>query len=78
MEAIPPGAVVVDTETGKTVGERNGVLFPLEEGALSGIRNREIFRQHPLDYLEAIESCILEALKPLGPREREPGAGDWN
>lgn len=62
-------AVVVDTETGKTVGSGTAFYSRWKKG-LYQHPEQGIFRQHPLDYLEAIESCILEALKPLGPRER--------
>lgn len=62
-------AVVVDAATGETAG--SGVAFYSRwKRGLYQHPEQGIFRQHPLDYLEAIETCITEALKCLSPQER--------
>ncbi len=60
-------AVIVNTANGDLVGE-NVVNYPrwADEKYCNPEENR--FRQHPLDYLEAMESAIVGALKAL-PRE---------
>ena len=67
-------AIVVDAVTGETVG--SGVAFYSRwKQGLYQHPEQGIFRQHPLDYLEAIETCITEALKSLSPEDREQVIG---
>lgn len=62
-------AVVTDTRTGRIVG--NGVAFyPRWRRGLYQHPEQSIFRQHPLDYLEALESCVREAAEHLTEEQR--------
>lgn len=63
-------AVVVDTVTGETVGSA-AAFYPRWKKGLYQHPELGIFRQHPLDYLETIETCITAALKCLKPEERK-------
>lgn len=59
-------AIIMDTETGETVGQGMCEYARWMEGKYSDSR-KSIFRQHPLDYLEAFESCVKRALLEAGP-----------
>lgn len=67
-------AVVVDTVTGETVGSA-AAFYPRWKKGLYQHPELGIFRQHPLDYLETIETCITAALKCLKPEERKKVIG---
>lgn len=57
-------AVVVDAISGKVTG--NGVAFyPRWKKGLYQHPEQNIFRQHPLDYLESIEKCVKDAVACL-------------
>ena len=58
-------AIIMDTETGETVGQGMCEYVRWMEGKYSDSR-RSIFRQHPLDYLEAFENCVKRALQEAG------------
>lgn len=62
-------AVVVDTLTGETVGSAMA-FYPRWKKGLYQHPELGIFRQHPLDYLEALETCITQALQSLTAEER--------
>lgn len=57
-------AVVVDVDDGETIG--NGVAYyPRWRKGLYQHPEQAIFRQHPSDYLEALEKCIRDAVSCL-------------
>lgn len=57
-------AVVVDAISGKVTG--NGTAFyPRWKKGLYQHPEQNIFRQHPLDYLESIERCVKDAVACL-------------
>ncbi len=63
-------AVVVGTASGSVIG--NGVAFyPRWKKGYYQHPEQNIFRQHPLDYMEAIEKCVREALASLEPAQVE-------
>ena len=55
-------ALVVDTQTGEEMGT-HVFEYPRWKEGLYCDPARNQFRQHPLDYLEGLETCIVEALK---------------
>lgn len=67
-------AVVVDTENGNEIG-RATTFYPRWKKGLYQHPERNVFRQHPLDYLESMELCILKALECLSLTEREAVVG---
>lgn len=67
-------AVVVDTENGAEKGSA-AAFYPRWKKGLYQHPEQSIFRQHPLDYLEAIEDCILRALECLTQEERDAVIG---
>ena len=59
-------AVVVDPSNGKELGQ--GVKqYPRWEKGEFCDPDKTQFRQHPKDYIESIEECVLQALKEAGP-----------
>jgi len=58
-------AIIVDVLTGDQVGEAEAIYNRWSDGKYSDDRNR-MFRQHPLDYIEAISQCIRTAIKMGG------------
>ena len=67
-------ALVVDTRTGEEMGT-HVFEYPRWKEGLYCDPARNQFRQHPLDYLEGLETCIVEALKkcPAGVPEKVVG-----
>ncbi len=57
-------AVVADTSSGETAGSGTA-FYPRWKKGLYQHPEQQIFRQHPLDYLEALECCVKEALTNL-------------
>lgn len=55
-------ALVVNTRTGEEMGT-HVFEYPRWKAGLYCDPSRNQFRQHPLDYLEGLETCIREALK---------------
>lgn len=67
-------AIVADTESGATAGSTTA-FYPRWKKGLYQHPEQGIFRQHPLDYLEALEACIRGALQPLNEEERKAVVG---
>lgn len=69
-------AVVVDTASGEIAGSGTA-FYPRWKKGLYQHPEQNIFRQHPLDYLEALESCVKESLANLdeGQIQRIVGIG---
>ncbi|MDO5135628.1 MAG: ribulokinase [Eubacteriales bacterium] len=67
-------AVVVDAATGETVGSGEAFYTRWKKG-LYQHPELGVFRQHPLDYLEAIESCVTKALQCLDQEEKSHVVG---
>lgn len=67
-------ALVVDTQTGEEMGTHVFHYPRWKEGLYCNPAKNQ-FRQHPLDYLEGLETCIVEALKkcPAGVAEKVVG-----
>ncbi len=67
-------AVVVDTSTGEEMASHVFFYPRWKEGKYCDA-SRNQFRQHPLDYLEGLETTIVEALKacPRGTAEKVAG-----
>ena len=62
-------AIVTDTEDGHVLG--SGVSFyPRWKKGLYQHPEQSIFRQHPLDYLESLESCVKEAVSMVSEEVR--------
>ncbi len=59
-------AVVVDAADGRVIGEDQCQYPRWMEGKYCD-RARNRYRQHPLDYMEALEACVRGALKAAGP-----------
>lgn len=57
-------AVVADTASGATAGSGTA-FYPRWKKGLYQHPEQNIFRQHPLDYVEALESCVKEAVAGL-------------
>ncbi len=67
-------AAVVSTIDGRIAG--NGVAYyPRWKEGLYQHPERNIFRQHPLDYLESFEACVKEALSELPQEARKNVVG---
>lgn len=63
-------ALVIDAYTGHTVGE--GICYyPRWRKGLYQDMSCSMFRQHPLDYMESLTSCVKEALDCAGQQVRE-------
>jgi L-ribulokinase len=58
-------AIVVDTRTGETVGADQCDYPRWQKGKYCEPEKNQ-FRQHPLDYLEALEACVSKAVKNAG------------
>ncbi|MCP4312634.1 MAG: ribulokinase [Bacteroidetes bacterium] len=67
-------ALVVDTQTGEEMGT-HVFDYPRWKAALYCDPARNQFRQHPLDYLEGLETCITEALKMCPPEVADKVVG---
>lgn len=59
-------AVVVDAETGERLGTGE-CEYPRWAKGMYCDPAKNVFRQHPRDYLEALESCVKSALAEAGP-----------
>lgn len=59
-------AVVVDAITGAFAGEA-AAEYPRWKKGLYCCAERREFRQHPLDYIEALKACVHAALAEAGP-----------
>lgn len=57
-------AIVVDSATGAIVS-RGVAYYPRWKSGLYQHPSQAIFRQHPQDYLDALEECVRTALSPL-------------
>ncbi len=67
-------AVVADLEDGST--RASGVAFyPRWKKGLYQHPDRAVYRQHPRDYLEALEEALKTAVQKLTPKEREQVGG---
>lgn len=62
--------LVVDAATGKTAGEAASA-YPRWQQGLYQDAARRMFRQHPLDYIEAFETAVKAALNSAGDRVRK-------
>ena len=62
-------ALVVNAETGKEEAEAAAPYLRWAEGRYCNPANNR-FRQHPLDYIEGLESAVCGALKKLAPEKR--------
>lgn len=59
-------AVVVDPRSGKELGQ--GVKkYPRWERGEFCDADKSMFRQHPEDYIESLEECVLQAMNTAGP-----------
>ena len=58
--------LVVDASDGRTIASASRD-YPRWKAGLYCDASRNIYRQHPLDYLESMEACVLEALGEAGP-----------
>lgn len=58
-------AIIVDTKDGKQLSE-SVYYYPRWAKGLYSIPERNQFRQHPLDYLEGLESTIKESIDKAG------------
>ena len=58
-------AVVVDTRSGSIIGSGEAEYPRWTQGEYCD-PNRAQFRQHPQDYLEALELCVRRALEEAG------------
>ena len=58
-------AIVVESSNGQLVGEEVSSYTRWEEGKYCDLDKNQ-FRQHPLDYLEGLESCVKGALAKAG------------
>lgn len=67
-------AAIVSLEDGSTrsIGE---AFYPRWKKGLYQHPDQAVYRQHPLDYLEAMEEALKEALKDLSAQERAEVAG---
>lgn len=63
-------AVIMNARTGETIGQGDCEYLRWMEGKYSD-SSKSIFRQHPLDYIEAFECCVKKALKEAGPKAVE-------
>ena len=63
-------ALIVDVETGAESGEGAGKYRRGEQGVLLDDKNDLVARQHPLDWHEAMENAVGEALRKA---RKEPG-----
>lgn len=63
-------ALVVDTETGATVGTAVQYYERWKKG-LYCEPDKSQFRQHPLDYVEGLERAVVEALQGVGEEVRQ-------
>lgn len=58
-------AIVVDSRDGEVVGEDQCAYLRWMDGKYCEAEQNQ-FRQHPLDYIEGLESCISGAIKKAG------------
>lgn len=63
-------ATVVSTVSGREAGSGTA-FYPRWKKGLYQHPGQCIFRQHPLDYLEAFESCVKEAVSGLSKEQRD-------
>lgn len=63
-------SLVVNTRTGESVSTAT-VFYPRWKAGLYQHSEYAIFRQHPLDYLESIEQCIVESVQKLSKEQKE-------
>lgn len=61
-------ALLVDSSTGKEMADAVH-LYPRWNAGLFCDAHKSQFRQHPLDYLEAMEHCIINLLKGLSEQQ---------
>ncbi len=64
-------AVVIDIKNGHTLGTAISEYKRWSKLEYCN-PNKDMFRQHPLDYIEAMESCVKKAIKATG-----KGVGDY-
>ena len=67
-------AIVVNTVTGKEAGSA-AACYPRWKKGLYQHPEKDIFRQHPKDYLEALEECVTGALAALSAEQRAAVVG---
>lgn len=63
-------AVILDTASGKKAAQGVSAYSRWQQG-LYQHPEQNIFRQHPLDYLESIEACVAEALSQISTEEKK-------
>ena len=63
-------AVVIDAQSGKELGNEVAWYARWASGKYCDPA-KNMFRQHPRDYVEGMEACVKGALKKLGPRAGE-------
>ena len=67
-------AVVVSTESGEIIS--TGISsYPRWEKGLYQHAEDAIYRQHPLDYIESLQSCVTEAVSKLSEEKRNSVIG---
>lgn len=70
-------AVVIDIKDGSTVGS-DFCEYRRWMQKLYCDASKNMFRQHPLDYLESFEACVKGALKDAGENAREICSRNWS
>ncbi|MDR2370866.1 MAG: ribulokinase [Treponema sp.] len=67
-------AVILDAASGEETASAHAEYTRWAKGLYCS-KTESRFRQHPLDYIEALESCVREAVKKAGAAEKIRGIG---
>ena len=62
-------AIIVDTKNGNVISSAVSYFKRWKEGKYCNPK-KNIFRQHPLDYIESLEACLKECLKNISEEKR--------
>ena len=62
-------AIIVDTKNGDLISSAVSYFKRWKEGKYCNPK-QNIFRQHPLDYIESLEDCLKESLKNISEEKR--------